>query len=192
MAEDAITLITRDHREMEDLFAKLRNRRDSRPELLRQVAAMLIAHSRAEEERVYPEIVKADPGERDEVHHGTEEHREAEELLRRLEKIDPSTAEFDSLLTEFVDAVKHHIEEEESEILPALGEAVGKAKLVEMGRAFAEHRQRELDKQQPAGGGGSADDMTKDELYGEARRAGVEGRSQMSKEELARAVNRER
>ena len=45
-----------------------------------------------------------------------------------------------------------------------------------------------------AGSGGSrdGDDRTRDELYAEAKRLGIEGRSKMNKRELARAVDDER
>jgi hemerythrin superfamily protein len=144
MAEDAITLITRDHREMEQLFEQLRTEKEDRPALLEQVGAMLLAHSRAEEEKVYPELTAASPGEKEEVHHGAQEHAEAEQILHRLERTDPKSSEFDKVLSELVDAVSHHIEEEESEILPSLEETLGQAKLEELGRAFMERREQEL------------------------------------------------
>jgi hemerythrin superfamily protein len=196
MAEDVITLITRDHREMEELFSRLRLDKENRPALLERVGAMLVAHSRAEEAHVYPEIAKAAPAERGEVHHGAEEHHQAEELLHKLEDLDPDSDQFDEALTEFVEAVNHHVHEEESEILPALGEAVGRTRLEELGRLFMERREQELTggaavpAAQSSAAEGSMDDLTKDELYEKARRAGVEGRSRMDKDDLAREVQR--
>ena len=40
----------------------------------------------------------------------------------------------------------------------------------------------------PPGGSGSYEDWTKEELYAKAREVGVEGRSDMTKEELIRAL----
>ena len=199
MAEDAITLITRDHREMERLFEQLKTQKDDRPRLVEQVGAMLLAHSRAEEEKVYPEIVASSPDEQDEVYHGAQEHAEAEQILHRLERADPQSAQFDEILTEFVEAVSHHVEEEESEILPALADAVGQAKLEELGRAFWERREQELTLRAEGAGSsatsGSAGedpgDLTKDELYQRARDADVPGRSSMDKDELAEAVRKQ-
>jgi hemerythrin-like domain-containing protein len=57
--------------------------------------------------------------------------------------------------------IAHHVEEEEREAFPLLRHAVG---------------------------GGVTDDSTKADLYEAAKRAGVQGRSTMSKEELAQAV----
>ncbi|MQA87110.1 MAG: hemerythrin domain-containing protein [Streptosporangiales bacterium] len=183
---DVIKLITDDHRAMEKLFDRVKKERDRRPELLREVAAMLTAHSRAEEERVYP-IVAKEAEERGKVHHGVEEHQEAEELLHELEKLDPAGDEFDGRFREFVEAVKHHVEEEESEILPSLRDAVGKQRLEQLGQAFTDRREQEL-----AGHKAGAKGRTRDELYQEAREMDISGRSGMKKDELAEAVEREK
>ncbi|GAA4615306.1 hypothetical protein GCM10023195_67410 [Actinoallomurus liliacearum] len=140
---DVVELITQDHRTLEELFDELQKDTERRPELLDKVAALLTAHSRAEEERVYPVVAK-DAGERDEAEHGTEEHHEAEDMLERLRAMPPEGREFEERLKEFIDAVKHHVEEEESDILPALREAVSAERLQELGAAFAERRREEL------------------------------------------------
>ncbi|KOX11679.1 hemerythrin domain-containing protein [Nocardiopsis sp. NRRL B-16309] len=182
MAEDAITLITRDHREMERLFDRLETERDQRPRLLDEVEAMLIAHSRAEEDEVYPVVVRT-TGEVPQVRHSAEEHQEAEELLGRLRDCEPDSDTFDERLREFVDAVKHHVEEEESEILPALKRAVGQKRVTELGTAFSRRRAEELELFDPASA-----KIPKQRLYEQARHLDVPNRSKMSKEELAEAV----
>ncbi|GAA0322816.1 hemerythrin domain-containing protein [Actinoallomurus spadix] len=188
---DVVELIMQDHRTLEKLFDELQQDTARRPELLEKVAALLTAHSRAEEERVYPAVAK-EAGERDEAHHGTEEHHEAEEMLEELRGMSPKGKEFEAKLKEFVDAVKHHVEEEESDILPALRDAVSAERLKELGTAFAERRREELT---GSGGNGStsgSEERTKDELYEEAQELDVHGRSTMNKDELAEAVDHQR
>jgi hemerythrin superfamily protein len=181
---DVVTLITKDHRELEKLFGRLKKERGKRPELLETMAAMFIAHSRAEEEKVYPAIAK-EAGEKQEVHHGVEEHKEAEGLLRRLQKTDPKSSDFDDRLAEFVDAVTHHVEEEEGEILPGLRKAVAKKRLDQLGTDFTRRRGEELTR---LSGGGTG--QTKDDLYRKARQLDIPGRSKMTKEQLAKAVEK--
>jgi hemerythrin superfamily protein len=182
MAKDAITLITQDHREMERLFERLENERDQRPRLLDEVEAMLTAHSEAEEDEVYPVVVRT-TGEVPQIRHSAEEHKEAEELLAKLRDCDPDSDTFDQRLREFVDAVKHHVEEEESEILPALKRAVGAKRVTELGEAFSRRRAEVLERFDPA-----SDSIPKQRLYEQARHLDVPNRSKMSKEELAEAV----
>jgi hemerythrin superfamily protein len=190
MPTDAITLIKNDHRVMEQLFERMRTQKTKRSALLKECVARLSAHSWAEEERVYPAIVRADPPEQGEVYHGVEEHHEAEQLLHKLEETDPQSPAFDAVLEEFVAAVKHHVEEEESNILPALAESVDRATLDELGAAFEERRMAVLTEH---GVGAeiateSATELSRDELYEKAKEADVPGRSSMSKEELAQAL----
>ncbi|WP_119729919.1 hemerythrin domain-containing protein [Thermomonospora amylolytica] len=208
---DVITLITKDHRAMEKLFDRLASDRGRRPELVREMSAMLIAHSRAEEERVYPAIAE-EAGEKGEIEHSEEEHKEAEETLHRLEGIDPGGPDFDQCLEELVTAVKHHIEEEEGEILPALKKAVSRKRLDELGEAFEERRMQEMSKHgfgvkkapkttgktrggvrsavKGGKGGKAAPAGTKQELYKRAQELDISGRSKMTKDELAKAVQK--
>lgn len=208
MASDAVSLIMNDHRVMESLFELLKDPNSDRPALVAEVVARLSAHSWAEEEKVYPALIKADPSEEGQVYHGVEEHHEATEMLHKLQTTDPTSPRFDRVLREFVDAVTHHVEEEESEILPELAEAFDQARLQEMGRAFEERRLEILqahgitDEAVGAGGAvaqlargaragrGDVAELTREELYEQAREAEIPGRSQMSKEELAKAAQR--
>src|SRR5688500_10778395 len=80
---DVITLIEQDHRAMEELFERLQSGSADRGLLFQQMAAMLAAHSRAEEAEVYPEIARA-AGEEQEIDHAREEHAQADELVAQL------------------------------------------------------------------------------------------------------------
>lgn len=192
MPSDAVTLIMNDHRVIEELFERIRTQKAQRPALLKECVARLSAHSWAEEERVYPAIVQADPPDRGEVYHGVEEHHEAEQLMHKLEETDPKSPQFESLLEEFIEAVKHHVEEEESKILPALAKSVDRAKLEQLGAAFEERRTAVLAEHGIGADGGAGADgtagLSRDELYEMAKKADVPGRSSMTKDELADAV----
>jgi hemerythrin superfamily protein len=144
MAQDVIELITQDHREMERLFDTLRSGKGSPSEMATHLTHLLIAHSRAEEERVYPVIAKAAPEEKDEVRHSEEEHQEAEHLALQLQRTDPGDEQFLTLLDQLVASVNHHVRTEESEVLPALREAVDQSRLEELGEEFRTRRQQAL------------------------------------------------
>lgn len=177
---DVVVAIMNDHRVLEGLFDELKLGQAAREVLVAEVKARLLAHSRAEERYVYPVLVRIRPSESDEVHHGTEEHREAEDKLSALENA--SDADFPVALKEFVDAVSHHVAEEESEILPAITESMSVRKRDELGRRFESHRITQLRR------AGIDDTLTKEDLYIKAQRAGIAGRSSMSRGELARAL----
>lgn len=182
---DVVALIEQDHRDLQEVFARLRNGDGDRQMLFQQMAAILTAHSRAEEAEVYPAIAKANDAEK--VKHAREEHAEADDMLAKLKGIDPESAEFVQTLNELIDAVSHHIDEEESEALPALRRAADANQLAELADAFTARRGQELQAgPSPRQVGGS--EMTKDKLYEKAAEHDIPGRSEMTKEELHQAV----
>lgn len=176
MSWDVVDLITQDHREVERLFDELRAHPEKRALLVPVLSAMLIAHSRAEETEVYP-VARQEAGEKEEVAHSQEEHAQAEQLLARLAEQDPESGDFGSALQELIDAVTHHVEEEESQVLPGMRERLAGQRREELGRAFASARAHHL--------GDRPGEANKQELLAQARNAGVSGASSMSKDELA-------
>jgi hemerythrin superfamily protein len=184
MAADVISLIEQDHREMEALFARVGSGEGDRRALLVEIAGRLDAHARAEELEVYPAIAKNRPAAEPGIQHAEHEHHEAEHLLRKARNL-VDTAHFDEAFTAFVAAVKHHVEEEETEVLPALRAAVDEETLLRIGMAFEEARQGLLGEPEPAD---PLTGATRDELYERAKAADIPGRSGMTKDELAQAL----
>jgi hemerythrin superfamily protein len=168
---DAVTAIERDHRELDALLERVLAGEGERDALLTEVAARLSAHSRAEELEVYPYLTDHEENER--------EHFQAEHLLRRARNLTASP-HFEEAFGAFVAAVRRHVREEESTVLPRLVELVDAATLDRLGTAFEAERVRLLGP--PVGG------KTRDELYQQARKADLPGRSHMNKEELAEAL----
>jgi hemerythrin superfamily protein len=196
MGSDAVMRITADHRALEELFTQLQAGTGDRRTLVDEVAARLTAHSGAEEQHVYPAIRDSAPVDEETVDHAYHEHAEADHLLNKVRNLIDSP-HFDQALDEFVAAVKHHVEEEESEVLPALRKAVDKATLERLGDAFDNARtellrQAGYDAPDTAGmstpGNGDLTDATRDELYEMAKQADIAGRSSMNKDQLAQAL----
>lgn len=181
MDQDVVELIMNDHRELERLFDALLNEPDKRAGLLPVMTTLLTAHSRAEEAEVYPAAREA--GGEDDVEHSQKEHLEADQLALALAETDPDSAEFPTALQKLVDAVSHHVEEEETTVLPGMRERLDEARRVELGAAFLAAREQHLG-EQPA-------DITKAELDQQAANAGVSGASSMGKAELKRTLEAE-
>ena len=93
--------------------------------------------------------VGAAVGGSEDVAHSQAEHIEADELLGQLAKTDPASEDFDRVLQKVVDAVSHHVEEEESTVLPGMRTNIGPDRLQTLAKAFAttreEHPAREKD-----------------------------------------------
>lgn len=175
MTRDVVDLILKDHRELERLFDTLLNEPDKRAGLVPVMTTLLTAHSRAEESEVYPAAREA--GGADDVEHSQKEHLEADALAKKVAATDPDSDDFAAVLRELVDAVKHHVEEEEQTVLPGMRERIDAARREQLGEAFLAVREQHLG-DQPA-------DITKADLEQQAANVGVTGASSMPKDELA-------
>ncbi|MEU4739399.1 hemerythrin domain-containing protein [Actinosynnema sp. NPDC023658] len=146
MATDVVELILADHRKFEELFRGLRDRNSDRTALLGELAALLVAHAEAEESEVYPALKRYKEVDNDEVDHGAEEHAEGHQaLLALMEVSDTASEEWEDKLEELVQALNHHVDEEERTILNDAREEVSDERRGELGRLFTEIRQSRLD-----------------------------------------------
>jgi hypothetical protein len=178
---DVVELIMKDHREVERLFEQLRTDPASRPGALPVLTTLLTTHSRAEESEVYP-VVADEIGKADHVAHSQEEHVEADELLAKLAETDPDGADFLPALEKVVEAVSHHIEEEEETVLADMREGLTAERRAELGDAFLAEREKHLGEQ--------PDDITRDELRQQASNMDVPA-GNASKDDLQQKLREE-
>ena len=181
MSADVVDLIMQDHREVERLFDELKDSPEKRPNLLPVLTTLLTAHSRAEEAEVYP-VAAEEAGEKEEVSHSQQEHIEADQLLAKLAGTDPASPEFDTVLQNLVDAVSHHVEEEETKVLPGMRANLSDQRREQLGTAFVASRKQHLG-EQPG-------DMTREQLAQQASNADLSGTSGLSKDKLQQKVRR--
>jgi hemerythrin-like domain-containing protein len=140
-----ITLIKDDHAKVEAVFKKLESADPSEvPELLEQVAELLVPHSKAEEQVVYPAIKSAAPDEESDVDDGIAEHHHVQEVLEQLKDSDPQAPGVDGLIAAMIGEVRHHVEEEEQDILPRFSDSVDNRTLSELGERFTQAKEKAL------------------------------------------------
>jgi hemerythrin superfamily protein len=134
-----ISAIISDHHEVEQVFSELEQ--ETNPETKRQltdhVITELVRHSVAEEQYLYPTAREALPNGDEIADHEIQEHAEAEEVMKSLEDVDATDPRFDQLLGGLISAVRHHVQDEEADLLPRLSERCDDAKLRELGDKFA-------------------------------------------------------
>jgi hemerythrin-like domain-containing protein len=135
---DVVDLLSADHREFDRIFRELeqlRGRTDDaslrrKRELVDDVTIGLVKHSVAEETQVYPRVEKQ--VDKEEAEHSKEEHAEAEETMKRLERMDPDDPGFDAAVEELIREIRHHVEHEESRMFTELRASFSHDELVEM------------------------------------------------------------
>jgi hemerythrin superfamily protein len=185
---DVVALITSQHRQIDELLEQAEQDSSAAPALLRQVADLLRPHSQAEESFVYPRIAELRPDEAEEVHDGTAEHHHAEALLDELLAGDPDQPGWDGKLAALAGELRHHVEEEETDLLPVLAEHASADEREELGARFAAETGSSEIRTDALTGDAVPADATKTELYEQAKDLDVPGRSKMTKDELAEAV----
>jgi hemerythrin-like domain-containing protein len=145
MATDVVELILADHRRFEELFRDLRDRTSDRTALLGDLAELLVAHAEAEESKVYPALKRYKEVDDHEVDHGAEEHAEGHQaLLALMEVSDTESEEWEDKLEELVEALNHHVDEEERTILNDARTQVADERRAELGKDFLEERQERI------------------------------------------------
>jgi iron-sulfur cluster repair protein YtfE (RIC family) len=118
--EDVIGFLTRQHREIRDLFTELDTATGAdRRDLFHALVRLLAVHETAEEEVVHPEVRDLHGGESVVEARVGEEHR-AKELLTSLTEIGPEAEGFDTLLQQLREDVLAHAKHEELEEFPLL------------------------------------------------------------------------
>jgi hemerythrin superfamily protein len=177
---DIVDVIQAQHRQVDRLLEQAEEEGADTLALLRRVSKLLLPHSQAEESFVYPSIRQRAPEETEEVHDGVAEHHHIEGLLEELLAEDPDGPGYDGKLAALVGELRHHVEEEEQDLLPVLTSKASDEERQELGARFVAATGSD-----PTSGAATA---TRDELYAKAQEQDVAGRSRMTKDELAEAV----
>jgi len=171
---DILAHLMQEHRKVEAIIADLQSTEpgDQRDQLIDELSDSLFTHMAVEEQFLYPIVVEVADQE-------TETEAEVEHDLTRegLAKLDELRAEpgFGAALDMVKAGIAHHVNEEENEVFPKL-------------KSRASDRLAQLDPEQLEIKA-KANATSRDELYRQAREAGVAGRSSMTKDQLAEAVS---
>jgi len=117
-----IEVLVHDHREVEELFAKFEATSDpeARQDISEAVITELVRHSVAEEQYVYPTARKVLADGDQIAEHEIAEHAEAERDMKAIEALDPADPEFERLFLKLAAEIRHHVQDEETDLFPRL------------------------------------------------------------------------
>jgi iron-sulfur cluster repair protein YtfE (RIC family) len=175
---DLLDHLTEEHRKAEQMMQTLLDSDEGpeREQTLGELREALLKHMAVEEQFLYP-IVQRTLGDEPEQE-AENEHTLAREGLDKLAEL-VSEPGFGAAVEMLQGGVGHHVKEEEQEIFPKLRRQAGD----EVAALDPDELEQRVESR-----GGSAGDVTKDELYQRAQAADIPGRSQMTKDELAEAL----
>jgi hemerythrin superfamily protein len=192
---DPVKMIEDDHRKVEQLFQQYTSSKD--PKTLDEICAELTVHAALEEQHLYPLMAREVPDGDKLRQEGEQEHQEVKDIVAELESLGFEGDGVEQLATQLQQSVEHHVQEEESEMLPKLRERLDEQKLTQLAETLAQAKQQAMEEMQAnlAKGGSSGTsvegELTKEELYQKAKEQDIEGRSKMDKEELKEAVEQQ-
>jgi len=140
---DAIQLVKKDHRTVEGLFKGFE--RAARAEkaaemrrLVREMTRELSVHAVIEEAILYPSLRRAEESAEDEVLEALEEHHLVKLTLAELEGMTPGDERYEAKVSVLMENVRHHVKEEEQELLPRLRKAFSAKDLRGLGDLMAQ------------------------------------------------------
>jgi len=136
--QDLVDAIVADHREFEAVFDEIEASGDARMrrELVEHVIAELVRHSVAEEEYLYPTARKVLPDGDKIADHELEEHAEAEQVMKEIENTDATDPKFTERVDTLIADIRHHLKDEEEDLLPKLRKACSQQDLRDLGEKF--------------------------------------------------------
>jgi hemerythrin superfamily protein len=203
---DPIEMLEQDHRRVEELYAQWQQSKDRT--VAQQICLELTVHALVEEQSVYPVLADSVPQGEELEEEAEQEHAEAKELIAQIERAGFTGQQAEQLVDELMSAVNHHVEEEENEIFPKMRSALAADKLEALGATAAQIKQEQMAALGKSGttlaaaasGGGTSGgsgtskdqlvDLTREELYQMAQEREIEGRSDMNKDELIKALSK--
>ena len=137
---NAIEMLKQDHRLVEELFEAIEEADDAseREELFGELADALALHAALEENIFYPACKSEDT--EDQLLEALQEHLQAKRLLADLLDMDPMNEVFMAKISVLKEAIRHHVEEEERELMPAASRLLGDDMLMALGNEMIVRR----------------------------------------------------
>jgi len=131
----ATDLLIKQHRAVEDLFEQFEDAEDAeeKREIFEKLAANLVGHDAIEREIFYPACEKElSEDDEDVLQESLVEHGVVEFSLFRADE-NRNGEDFDKYVTVLKEIVEHHVEEEESDLLPKANSEMEDERLEELG-----------------------------------------------------------
>ncbi len=186
---DCLDLLIADHNRFRGTFARFRtaHEEDNVAEMSSLVNLMsqdLKIHTTIEEEIFYPAAHELSEEIGETIDEGLQEHHVADVLDAEIKGLTPGDDAWVAKVMVLIEGVEHHAEEEEKELFPSVRGATD--------ASFREQLGQKMDARRSQMGFPTVDEREKlsvEELKALATEQEIAGRSSMSKQELAAAVD---
>ena len=144
-AMNPVQMILDDHERVRQLFRQFQQADDQqqKQQIADQVLMELTVHANLEEEIFYPAMRQKASGQEDQqmVQEAYEEHSQAKALIQQLQGMQASDPQFTTLFQQLQQDVEHHVQEEETEMLPKAQQELSD-QMDRLGQEMAQRKQQ--------------------------------------------------
>lgn len=118
-AAQVTDLLRKDHKHVQELFKKFHKAKNAeeKQDIVETALLELEVHAELEEKLIYPAI-RAEIEDEELMDEALEEHHIVHGVIRELKKMKPDNERYDAKFIVLGELVKHHVKEEEEEMLP--------------------------------------------------------------------------
>jgi hemerythrin superfamily protein len=149
---NAIDLLEKQHREVEDLFEEFESAGEraqkTKERLCRDISDQLAVHAEIEEKLFYPESKQEDT--EDILRESVEEHLAVKRLLAEIMKGGTEDEQFEARMKVLQEQVEHHVEEEEKELFPKVRKSCSKEELEDLGNRMQQLADQLIEEGEPS------------------------------------------
>jgi hemerythrin superfamily protein len=130
---DAIDVLVNDHRTVDQLFEQVQGTDQPDQDAVHRIVRELSVHDAIERAHVYPRLRhNVDDGD-SLAERSEQEHTEVATTLVAIDDAQAGSAEQRKQLQKLIELVRHHVQEEEKELFPALRQRLGGDELDKLG-----------------------------------------------------------
>ncbi len=151
MRNNPITIIKEDHKVVEKLFKEYeelgKRAIGTKGEIVAQIIEELTFHADMEETICYPQFkIAFNKEEQKMIEEAYVEHAGAKTLLSDLAELEPEQPQFDASVKVLMEQIRHHVKEEENELLPLVEREFSEEELLAMGEEMIAFKEEALAK----------------------------------------------
>jgi hemerythrin superfamily protein len=134
---DALEILKQDHQKVKNLFREITQAdQGAREDIFDQIGTELEIHAHIEETIFYPALQQHEEL-NSMVIEALEEHEEVKALIEEIEDAGADSHDSGAKIQELMDAVEHHVAEEEGNMFSKAREIFSETELAELGKRLA-------------------------------------------------------
>ncbi|MHB1536000.1 MAG: hemerythrin domain-containing protein [Acidimicrobiales bacterium] len=144
MADNAIEVLEREHRDLQELFSRVSSPDEDRPEVLKHLMQAIADHQEMERQLLVPVLKERVEGGDPIAEQLGHEHGRVEHILTLLERRKVNSPDVPDLVTELLDISERHTANADGTVFPALRSSLSEDELDELGQVMASDERRRL------------------------------------------------